>query len=113
MTMRERLIDILKNKPYGYSSYEDFADHLLANGVIVPPCKVGDTVWLKSLNRQHTEWGIIEGKISMIQQKVDKSWKFRVTKNRSVQDYTVDSIGKTIFLTREEAEKALKESEKQ
>ena len=28
------------------------ADHLLANGVIVPPCKVGDTVWIR--------WGIHE-----------------------------------------------------
>lgn len=27
-------------------TYDEFhADHLLANGVIVPPCKVGDIVW--------------------------------------------------------------------
>ncbi len=89
---------------------EQIADYLLDNGVIIPPCKVGQTVWLiKSLNWQQTEWGIKEGKISMIQQKADKSWKFRVTENHSVQDYTVDSIGKTVFLTREEAERKLKE----
>lgn len=72
------------------------------------PCKVGDKVWLiKSLNWQRTEWGIKEGKVSMIQQKADKSWKFRVTENHSVQDYTIDSIGKTVFLTKEEAEQKL------
>ena len=88
---------------------DELADYLLANGVIVPPCKVEQTVWLiKSLNWQRTEWGIKEGKISMIQQKADKSWKFRVTENHSVKDYTVDSIGKTVFLTKEEAEQALK-----
>jgi hypothetical protein len=112
--MRDRLEQMVidaeikwQNSTRSFSSV--CADHLIENGVIVPPCKVGQTVWLiKSLNWQRTEWGIKEGKISMIQQKADKSWKFRVTENRSVQDYTVDSIGKTVFLTKEEAEQALK-----
>ena len=109
--MRDRLIYIMNDIVY-YSVAEELADHLLENGVIVPPCKVGDKVWLiKSLNWQQTEWGIKEGKVSMIQQKADKSWKFRVTENHSVQDYTVDSIGKTVFLTKEEAEQALKGGE--
>lgn len=126
MTERERLIDLLRQKcaRSGCKGAEEIArcencengigiaDYLLANGVIVPPCKVGDMVWLiKSLNWQQTEWGIKEGKISMIQQKADNSWKFRVTENHSVQDYTVDRIGKTVFLTKEEAVKALKGAE--
>ena len=130
--MRDRLIEVLNNiqtvgtkvtqkKDIYYGKYideEDFsneqvAEYLLANGVIVPPCKVGDKVWLiKSLNWQQTEWEIKEGKISIIQQKADKSWKFRVTENHSVKDYTVEKIGKTVFLTREEAEKALAERSK-
>lgn len=32
---REKLIEVLKNKPYGYSTYEEFADYLLANGVTI------------------------------------------------------------------------------
>lgn len=44
-----------------------------------------------------------EGKVSMIQQKADKSWKFRVTINSSVCDYTIDEIGKTIFFSKDEA----------
>ena len=114
--MCDRLIELLDktfNKQYEKMrliSPQHTAEFLLANGVVVPPCKVGDTVWLiKSLNWQQTEWEIKEGKISMIQQKADKSWKFRVTENHSVKDYTVEKIGKTVFLTREEAEAKLKE----
>jgi hypothetical protein len=54
--MRDRLIELIDNKQeYGLSadsppeqwlvlSNEDLADYLIANGVIVPPCKVGDCV---------------------------------------------------------------------
>ena len=114
--MRDRLIELVDKAKNEYTN--DVTDHseteyivecLINDGWMRPPCKVGDKVWLiKSLNLQRTEWGIKEGNISMIQQKADKSWKFRVTENHSVQDYTVDSIGKTVFLSREEAEKALK-----
>lgn len=113
--MRDRLIRLIKeaHTKWCYSMH-DFehtcADHLIANGVVLPPCRVEQMVWLiKPLNWQQTEWGIKEGKISMIQQKADKSWKFRVTENHSVQDYTVDKIGKTVFLTKEQAEQKLKE----
>ena len=46
--MRDRLIEILKVPIYpkiGVDPAEVVADYLLANGVIVPPCKVGDTVY--------------------------------------------------------------------
>jgi hypothetical protein len=46
---------------------------------------------------------IREGKISMIQQKADKSWKLRVSCNGSVCDYTVEDIGEFIFTSYEEA----------
>lgn len=53
--MRERLIELLHNIPpmettvcsrangKTYKTMGHIADYLLANGVIVPPCKVGDT----------------------------------------------------------------------
>lgn len=47
---------------------------------------------------------IQEGKVSMIQQKADKSWKFRVTIQGSVCDYTLTEIGKNIFLSKLEAQ---------
>lgn len=76
------------------------ADHLLANGVIVQPCKVGETVWF-----------IRNGKI--IETKVDKIvLKYRGLYIKldcnSMYETSCNSIGKTVFLTREEAERALK-----
>ena len=76
------------------------------------PCAVGDTVWwLTTANWQRTEWKIVEVRVSMLQQKADKSWKIRLTHLSSVFDITTDQLGKTVFLSREEAEKALERSE--
>ena len=45
--MRDRLIALLSDKSIDTSDDVEFvADHLLANGVIVPPCKVGDEIWV-------------------------------------------------------------------
>lgn len=43
MTDREKLVELIEQ--VYYCSIEELADHLLANGVIVLPCKVGDEVW--------------------------------------------------------------------
>ncbi len=46
MNDREKLIELLDEKCYDeWYGNDEIADHLLANGVIVLPCKVGDTVW--------------------------------------------------------------------
>ena len=65
------------------------ADYLLEHGVIVLPCKVGDTLYCESA---------IKGYITYLKAP-DLEWIFE---NREI-------FGKEIFLTREEAEKALKE----
>jgi hypothetical protein len=46
MTDRERLIKLYDNFTDTHPSWyaEELADYILANGVIVPPCKVGDYV---------------------------------------------------------------------
>ena len=52
MTDREKITEILKayTKKHNISAssviLEEYAEELVANGVIVPPCKVGDYVWL-------------------------------------------------------------------
>ena len=59
--MRDRLIELLLNVDYALDtdgrgardSAEFIADYLLANGVIVPPCKLGDTVWYISTENPH------------------------------------------------------------
>lgn len=83
------------------------ANHLLANGVIVPPCYVGQPVW-ELRKWLHKDAEISAGKVSMLQQKADKSWKIRISVNSAVYDITIDEIGKSVFLTKEAAEQALK-----
>ena len=59
--MRDRLIELLLNVDYALDtdgreardSAEFIADYLLENGVIVPPCKLGDTVWYISTENPH------------------------------------------------------------
>ena len=54
MTEREQLIEILNNTKIRFRTLRDLfyksliekiADHLLANGIIVPPVKIGQTVY--------------------------------------------------------------------
>ena len=111
MTDRDRLIELQikaykewqANTNMETSVAEFVADYLLANGVIVPPCYIGQEIWYLC---EHYDGSveIEKGKISMLQQKVDKSWKFRITINSSVWDFKVDDIGVRYFLTKEEAE---------
>lgn len=113
--MRNRLIELIKDAEKAFPKdkpvldIEEFvADHLISNGVIVLPCYIGQDVWHIT---KHYD-GRIElgkGKISMLQQKADKSWKIRITVNSSVWDFTPNEIGKRYFLTKEEAERALAE----
>ena len=56
------------------------------------PCQVGDSVWTYS-----PRYGIVEAKVSMITQKVDKSWKIRISHHSNVYEYTEDDIGERIF----------------
>lgn len=70
MTERERLIELLNNSltgSIGLSSVlsTSIADYLLANGAIVPPCNIGDTVyyitaWDKYADQREHEQEVIE-----------------------------------------------------
>ena len=49
--MRDRLVELLfdcerVDLPLPIEYQEHLADHLIENGVIVPPCKVGDEIWV-------------------------------------------------------------------
>ena len=105
MTDRDRLIELIGQKPFTseYENYnslewaERFADHLLANGVIVPPCDIGQTVY--------TRYGY-SFKIEQIEVLKDKRILFRCG-NDGTDDYMAFydfEIGTDVFLTKEEAE---------
>lgn len=80
------------------------ADHLLANGVIVPPCKVGDTVYRLARNEDGNEWTIADfWEVVKFEVYDDELWVIDDSDNY----FTEKDIGKTVFLAREEAEKSL------
>lgn len=112
--MRDRLIVLIDEcrciEGIGSELVEKQADYFLANGVIALPVTIGQPVW-DLCKWPHRDAEIREGKVSMLQQKADKSWKIRISVNSSVYDITLDEIGKNIFLTKEAAEQALKAGE--
>lgn len=117
MSEREKLIELIgKAKYFGHETFKDrfvksylerLADQLLENGVIVPPVKVGDTVYTVSKKR-----GIEAKKVVEISWKrnwagTDLGWGLILSGKRSNNRYNITNIGKTVFLTKEEAEKAI------
>ena len=118
--MKDRLIELLKKTPHGTYTLENvieplyienvMAKYLLENGVIVPPCKVGDVVYLimdaETVHRRILETEVIE--ISMNNRKqvhlmTTKKYRYNFTM------VPFEDFGKTVFLTREEAVAKLKE----
>lgn len=104
MTERERLLDLLNDVidlPCDGELIDDIANHLLDNGVILPPVKVGDTVYVISRYR-----GIRQRKIVEILLAEERS--FVVGGDiYSEERYHFSYIGETAFLTLDEASAAL------
>ena len=102
--MRDRLIELLEEcrsiEGVGSDLIEKQADHLLANGVIVPPCKVGDKVYFIG----HVSDSIPDFIYG------DTITKIGVITRGIIYEKGIDfaDIGKTVFLSRKEAEQALK-----
>jgi hypothetical protein len=104
--MRERLIELIESARYwGANTSEEIADRLLSEGVIVPPVKVGQKIWVVSKEGQFTET-TVEKIVLKNGGLYLKLWC------NSFYETTCRSIGKTVFLTKEEAEKALAERSK-
>lgn len=120
MTQKERLTELLKTpekasfvRKAGVSLSDTpegiTADFLLANGVIVPPCKVGDKIYAltASLSRVYT---YIVTRLEIC----DNGTKIFARQLNCREEHWMcwsDDFGNNdwVFLTREEAEKALAE----
>lgn len=104
---REKLIELLKDEKCPYTSGlftdEDVADYLLANGVVVLPCKVGDAVFRINKNLHTHVRSISETKVSRVAIDSEGTWIFCECIPTSKSKF-----GEIVFLTREEAERALK-----
>lgn len=119
MTDREKLVELIRNvyvniPPQIYRAVVDdtaaavIADHLLANGVVVPPCKVGDVVFAIK------DGAIFSGEVRYVIWNHNKNHGLHREIALNPNPYfsigaSFEDFGKTVFLTREEAEAALKE----
>ena len=119
--MFDRLIALIRNAVGGCAQYwaRTIAVHLLANGVIVPPCKVGDTVYRIWGSGKHGK-SVADFVVTKVSQIAPNIWIVRYLKpSKSLTHYlreyqcNFEDFGKTVFLTREEAETALKERERE
>lgn len=123
---KERLVELLEESAVAWDKYieecfeigntdektydEFHADYLLANGVIVPPCKVGDTVYEFFDVRGFYDINELIVTNIMIGINPQKCVLFTTSKlSGSTDRYFNDCFGKTIFFSREEAEKALED----
>ena len=125
--MKDKLIELLKDTLHEWEceaqpeTIAQIAEHLIENGVLIPPCKVGDTLWvLWSLTKaQKKEIYPVEAyalryddKKNNLRVCVEGCFKIEKYDGHYTHFYrgtfAWESIGKTIFRTREEAEQALK-----
>ena len=120
--MGDRLIELIRNAPkvdvvYGdikletpAQTVQTIADHLLANGVIVPPCKVGDKVYKISRNKVK-ECEVVFVGISADERCSHFNFVENYEDGTFYKSYSMvfDVIGKSVFLTKEDAKKVLAE----
>ena len=116
-TDRDRLIELLKYTTINMTcERKKMADHLIANGVIVPPCKVGDTVYIPWSWDGQQGVGFAEVEEIKIYDKQNHIMFFIDLESDDEEfeqqygGWKLDkSIGDTVFLTKEEAEAKLRE----
>lgn len=120
--MRDRLIALIKEAEQKFSSTgkpvleieEYVADHLLEKGFIFQPFKVGEAFWELFINvyqdMRPTEYFIKEYKVDLI---YTHKYGITICGNRAsdgiMNRFEFEELGKTLFLTRDEAERALAE----
>lgn len=99
----ELIEDCNRIEGYGMDLVEKKADYLLENGVIVPPVKVGDTVYC-------VEYGFVDrGVVYAVSQNKETLWISARYDSGLRYDHPSHSTEHCFFLTCEEAERALNE----
>ena len=117
--MRDRLIEIIANELGDINCAKlwatDITDRLLENGAIMPPVKVDTEVYAVTYNPYTLTYKIHRGYVGCID--IRSTGKYMIIRHQGFDDEPYfdkivgrfDDFGKTVFLTREEAEKALVE----
>lgn len=111
MTDRERLSELLEDTLHEWEcdvsvrTLTEISEHLIENGVIVPPCKVGDTMYCDGkFFADHCKGQIMSFPVDIVRTEVCSTLRGEID-----MVFGFKRFGKDVFLTREEAEKALKE----
>ncbi len=112
--MKDKLIEILNEtfaeqyEKRGLLTAPHTADHLLENGIIIPPVKIGQTVYVVS-RYYGGFWRTHECRIDSLT--IYEKHMFMTLFDSDNLDFGIEisEIGKTVFLTKELAEKALVE----
>lgn len=91
-----------------YDRLRELAEADKEGRVVVLPCKVGDTVYEVTSRGTISEYEVMAMRTEMFEQFI--AWRLRKGfVDRFCDGIPVGEIGKTVFLTREEAERALME----
>ena len=121
--MRDRLIELLRtvdNMRLMRKGFSECANYLLANGVIVPPCKVEDTVYcINTFSVKDPRINICEvDSLHITSGKNHRGHRkpsYALVRDKNMRNLSTrvyfENFGKTVFLTKEEAEQALKGGE--
>lgn len=105
---RDRLVKLIQNSVDGCASYWAglIADELIANGVIVPPCKVGDTAWYISIERYiPLTYKIKEAKVVNFRADCNGIFEFELETEKS----TFLLLYEYVYFDKSKAEEKLKE----
>ena len=110
MTELEHLTKLIESAMYwGYTTPSEIAERLIDEGIIAPPCKVGDTVYVVSQTKDRRILPFVnEYEVTSIKVGKRKCTIYHET-DGYIKIFKQDGFGKTVFLTREEAEAALAE----
>ena len=121
--MRDKLIELIKEyicslrigdgAAYFLSGgVPDLADHLIANGVIVLPCKVGDRVYYLTSVDTEKELNIADifcGTVKSVAFDGKNIWISVKYTNGLYYCHKSQEFGRDVFLTKDEAKKVLAE----
>lgn len=110
--MQDRLIELIHESDLSLDSVR-LADHLIANGVIVLPCKVGDTIYLpwefdgiKSIAFLTVTHIIFDSEHNYVKTNFDTDDEAYYDKYKCGR-YDFEDFGEIVFLTIEGAKNAL------
>ena len=100
------MMDALNSIGGGYTRLRELAEADRDGRLVVPPCKAGDTVYEVTSRKTISEYRVKAIRVELFCTFIE--WDIVAGfVDKSIFGVPVDEIGKTVFLTREGAEKAL------